>query len=211
MSGKPTIPRTCEQCGDVFLAYAGNVRKGYGLYCSSSCYGESKKGPIRPAAERFWEKIDKDGPLPEFYPELGPCWLWTAGKNEQGYGIFNPDGHMVLAHRYAYEMANGLIPNGLDGCHYCDRPSCVNPLHIWPGTRRENVDDMIEKGRYSTHPNVLRGEDSPDAKLTDDAVRDIRFRYAAGGISQRALAAEHGVSQGLIRGITQRTAWAHVE
>jgi hypothetical protein len=90
--------------------------------------------------ERFWAKVDKNGPTPEACPDLGPCWLWTAGKTKEGYGHFNGGpGRTNEAHRFAYEEDVGAIPNGLVLDHLCRTPPCVNPLHLDPTTVLENL------------------------------------------------------------------------
>ena len=67
----------------------------------------------RPMEERFWEKVDKNGPIPEKRPELGPCWLWLASISDNGYGKFSVrHGLIVYAHRLAYELLVGPIPPG---------------------------------------------------------------------------------------------------
>lgn len=87
--------------------------------------------------ERFWAKVDKT-------PE---CWNWTGGCNDRGYGTFaNGHGHQ-LAHRYAYEISSGSIPDGVFVLHRCDNRRCVNPSHLWLGTAQDNTADMIAKGR----------------------------------------------------------------
>jgi hypothetical protein len=179
--------------------------------------------------ELFWMKVNFAGPLPELYPELGPCWLWKAGKNEWGYGIYAVNGRPKKAHRHSYEMTYGLIPDGLLVCHVCDRPACVNPRHFRLGTNQDNMHDMIRKGRavheghsygdaHWTHERPgaspiigAKGEANPGAKLTEDDVRRIRHRYAAGDVSQLALAAEFGVSQYVILSCVKRRTWHHVE
>lgn len=83
----------------------------------------------RPAADRFWEKVDK----------TGACWLWTGGLDKDGYGYFNlPHNRKVRAHRWAYEAAIGQIPKGLEVDHLCRIHACVNPDHLEAVTGREN-------------------------------------------------------------------------
>lgn len=82
--------------------------------------------------ERFWRKVDQSG---------GPdaCWLWTAYKSPPGYGQFNLAGKTTKAHRIAYELAVGPIPEGLDIDHLCNNKPCQNPAHMEPVTRAENA------------------------------------------------------------------------
>lgn len=80
-------------------------------------------------AKRFWGKVDKtDG-----------CWLWNASRKDDGYGRFWLDGRMVYAHRTAYELLVGPIPEGLQLDHLCRTPACVNPEHLEPVTQQENI------------------------------------------------------------------------
>ena len=90
----------------------------------------------RPSAEtRFWEKVDKSGPL----CNGTPCWIWLAGINKDGYGCFSWNGKRGLASRFAYEFLVGLIPEGLTLDHLCRNRACVNPIHLQPVSLRDNV------------------------------------------------------------------------
>lgn len=89
--------------------------------------------------ERLWAKVDKEGPVPEHCPDLGPCWLWTGYKG-RGYGGIRIRGKDVRTHRFAYELLVGPIPDGLELDHLCRVRHCMNPDHLEPvTTRSENI------------------------------------------------------------------------
>lgn len=95
----------------------------------------------RPIADRLWEKVNKNGPIPEYAPHLGPCWVWIASLDRHGYGQLNAGGEsggIRRAHRVAYELLVGPIPDGLDLDHLCRVRRCVNPAHLEPVTNAEN-------------------------------------------------------------------------
>ncbi len=94
-----------------------------------------------PLAVRFWKHVNKDGPLPDFAPHLGKCWLWLGSKSDRGYGLIQGDSErrLVGAHRASYELAGGKIPDGLDIDHLCRVRHCVNPAHLEPVTRQVNA------------------------------------------------------------------------
>ncbi len=98
------------------------------------------KRPKKPAHERFWVRVDKEGPLPPTFRNRGRCWTWTGGLINTGYGMFHPTkGSGVLTHRYAYEALVGPIPEGLCIDHLCRNRRCCNPAHLEPVTMRENT------------------------------------------------------------------------
>lgn len=91
--------------------------------------------------ERFWPKVK--------ISESGKCWEWQASRLRSGYGMIGSGGRgrPLLAHRVAWEIANGAIPEGMVVCHKCDNPACCNPAHLFVGAQSDNVRDMISKGR----------------------------------------------------------------
>lgn len=107
--------------------------------------------------QRFWPKVDKAGPIPPHRPELGPCWVWMASvfEDRNGYGKFQAGegratAEAVYAHRYAWELTWGTVPDGLWVLHHCDNPPCVRLDHLFLGTAADNVADMMAKGRHRT-------------------------------------------------------------
>lgn len=158
---------------------------------------------MKPVSERFWSKVG-------FTANPDKCWLWLAARDPRGYGRFgiskNERGR--LAHRCAWQLTNGEIPDGMQICHHCDNPSCVNPSHLFLGTIRDNVQDMIKKGR-KVSPS-MPGEKNPNSKLTLEQVRFIHHRYAQGGISHEKLAEVIGVNESTIYNILNRRTWKDV-
>jgi hypothetical protein len=159
------------------------------------------------------------------------CWLWTGGTYPDGYGRAVVDRRGVRAHRLAWEVFVGPIPAGRFICHTCDTPPCVNPAHLFLGDHAANMADRDAKGRTLrgdqttarryperlargsrngayTHPErVRRGEQITSAKLTGDQAAAIRRRYAAGGVTQYALAQEFGVDQSVVSDIVRGRIW----
>lgn len=133
------------------------------------------------------------------------CWEWSGHRNNKGYGAMSQG---RLAHRVAWEEANGPIPPGCVVCHHCDNPPCVNPEHLFLGTQRDNLRDASGKRRLSpTSLTNLRGRSvgytSEKRRFSDEQVACIRSRYAEGE-RQVVLASEFGVAQGIISSIVRR-------
>lgn len=118
--------------------------------------------------ERFWSKVEKaDG-----------CWLWVAHRDHLGYGSFGLNGKVHRAHRVAYMLTAGPIPEGAHILHSCDNPSCVNPAHLRAGTRSDNMRDKVARRRDH---NVKKTEcihghpfDDTNTYLTPDGRRNCR-------------------------------------
>lgn len=156
---------------------------------------------------RFWSKVDTSA---------GPdgCWPWTAAILATGYGGFKYRGKMTKAHRVAYELFHGSLGDRL-ALHRCDNPPCVNPTHLFAGTHADNAADRNRKGRQSVGNRVAyerrpRGSAHPDAKLTEEHVREIRSQLGV-GVSLQALATLYGVTKSTIHHIAKGKTWRHVE
>jgi hypothetical protein len=143
-----------------------------------------------------------DRSIPE--PNSG-CWFWMNATAPNGYGVVNVGRRTTRAHRLSYEVAHGVrLPSSIDVCHTCDIRCCVNPDHLFKGTRADNMRDCAEKGRIRI-PG-LAGEDLPQSVLTERQVLEIR----ASRKSQRALARDYGVDKGTIAHIVHRKTWKHI-
>lgn len=95
--------------------------------------------------------MNKDGPIPEHRPELGPCWIWTGYCSKKGYGAMPVDGRARGTHRLAYELLVGPIPDGLQIDHLCRVPACCNPAHLEAVTSRENTVRGVSHNGLKTH------------------------------------------------------------
>lgn len=147
----------------------------------------------------FWSGFDRSA---------GPdgCHPWTRGK-PQGYGTINFRGRRYTTHRLAWILTHGALTTLEYVCHHCDNKACGNVAHLFVGDAAANARDLSEKG-LANREN-LRGMNSPCARLTDDQVREIRARGAAGE-SCRALGAAFGVNETTVSAILRRKTWQHI-
>lgn len=134
-------------------------------------------------------------------PESG-CWLWDKSWMPTGYGQFQFKNKHYYAHRYSYQTFKGNIDEGLCVLHKCDTRSCVNPDHLFLGTKKDNIVDAKNKGRL----NPSRGSRNYLAKLDEDKVTTIR----ASCKSNKDLAEEYGVDSSVISEVKNRKIWRHV-
>lgn len=174
--------------------------------------------------QRFWKFVTKDGPVPAHCPELGNCWEWAGThqtvNGKPRYGLFWYMGGNPGAHRISWLIHHGVIAPGLNVCHKCDNPICVNPDHLFEATQKENIADKYRKGRGlfgDKHPNrtnpenVLRGKDCPHSILTEDQVREIK-RLCGAGLKPKAIMKELGIQKRhLVENITRGNSWRHIK
>lgn len=132
------------------------------------------------------------------------CLEWVGTRGTDGYGVLRALGKQMRAHRLSYLLFVGDLPVGQLICHRCDNPICVEPSHLFPGSPADNMRDKVRKNR------VARGERFRHAKLTDDAVRQIRSAIA-GGELQYKLAERFGVSRTIVSLIHRGQLWRHVQ
>ena len=133
------------------------------------------------------------------------CWIWRLYKCKQGYGRFKVSANRrVLAHRYAWEIVFGTIPEKLQICHKCDNPSCVRPTHLFMGTQKQNMKDMYDKGRNPSR----KGENNPRAKLNEIFVATIRKDYETGDTTQIKLGNKYGVDNRTISAVILKKIWS---
>jgi len=177
----------------------------------------------------FWKKVDKTS-----HPNN--CWIWIAAKDGRGYGFFTYHGKQIRSHRVSWIFKYGDIPDNLHVLHHCDNPSCVNPDHLFLGTRKDNMQDMIRKKRNNPcpgdknglrkHPEsiirgnnhwcrkmpekIVRGERIGNSKLTEKQVMEIRQKYIPRKVSSISLAKLYNISYRTVIDIIHRKIWTHI-
>jgi len=138
---------------------------------------------------RFWKHVNK----------TDSCWLWIGGTDKDGYGSFRLNEH-VRAHRFSWEINIGPIPEKLCVLHQCDVKTCINPDHLFLGTRKDNTADAVKKNR------LARGERCGQAKLTERQVVAIRLSL----LPQIEIAKIYNISRASVCYIKKRVNWKHV-
>lgn len=146
--------------------------------------------------KRFFDKVKK----------TKGCWEWIGGKFYHGYGVFKFNYKTWKAHRFSRLIHNGFIPKGMCVCHTCDNKLCVNPKHLWLGTKSDNNKDRDKKGRMAHNCGEKHGR----SKLTEKQVLEIRKIYKAENISQEKLGKRFNVCRQSIGHIINKQNWQHI-
>lgn len=129
------------------------------------------------------------------------CIVWTGAKDKDGYGKFNKKGWPGRAHRAAYAVTHGPIPQGAMVRHTCDNPPCINPDHLRIGNALDNATDRVQRDRFDkTNPRYNR------VRLSMEAAQEIRAKYRAGA-RQRDLAQQYGVGRDQISRVVNNLNW----
>lgn len=160
-------------------------------YCSRECYNSDRIGKYKGTNSKHWRDPEKrfENNI-ERIPECG-CWIWMGHTESNGYGRISIGKKIILAHRFAYELYIGKIPDGLDACHDCDTSECCNPYHLFLGTNLDNMIDAAKKGRFPRKINP----------------RDV-LKIRSDPRSSRTIAKEYGISASQIIRIKSGERWS---
>lgn len=206
------VTRHCQGCGpqpeDQFYSY-----NGYTFPRCKACNLASKrartekrkagKPPVPTLEEKFWARVNKNGPVQPHVAHLGACWEWSGSVGSHGYGILS---RAHLAHRFSWLIHAG-DPAMMFVCHKCDNRRCVRPDHLFLGTDADNKADMVRKGR--ARPGITRGNARWNSKLNEALVRQIRAAYESGK-TWRQLADETGLAWATVRAAVIGQNWKWV-
>lgn len=191
--------KQCVICETPFIRRANESHEWFanrstcGDTCGRALGGITNSVPIE---DRFWDKVD--------IGDVDSCWKWIDYTNRDGYGMVRANGKADRAHRVVWELTNGAIPEGMLIRHLCNNPPCCNPNHLALGTKWLNSQDMVKSGR------ALFGSRCPFAKLSENAVREIREAWNDGLVPANQLAPKYNVSPDTILDIVNRKSWNHI-
>lgn len=197
------VEKECPQCKKIFLS----DRK----FCNSRCYALSMVG-IEKKDKKVWENVSYDKKIErlkksfeKYVIKNDGCWDWKGSPSKK-YGSLQFENKSISAHRASWLIHNGPIPDGMFVCHTCDKPRCNAPTHLFLGTAKDNVSDMIKKGRAK----YLKGEKAPWSKLTENNVREIK-NLLSKNISMQKIADIFNVKIVAIFDIKHNKTWKHIQ
>lgn len=148
------------------------------------------------------------------------CWISKGYKLPAGYIILYSNGKRKYAHRLSYELKFGEIPKGLYVCHKCDNPPCHRPSHLFLGTQKDNIADMVKKGRSAygdkngsrKHPERMpRGINHVNSKLNPSKIRRIRKMWSDGKLRMKDIGKIFKVDAVSIFNVIHKKTWSHVK
>jgi len=157
-------------------------------------FGRNQVHTLSPE-ERFWEKVEIRG--------SNDCWNWWAGCTNNGYGAFIFKGKSNVSNRVTWLITFGIIPDDMCVLHKCDNRKCCNPNHLFLGTTADNNKDRHAKGRDS----IVRGENSPNAKITMADANEIRRLYSTGLLRYIDIAPMFKIKKSLVGNIINNESW----
>lgn len=199
------IKLNCHECYKEFSVWPSALKYHNPKYCSLEC-SKSKKNEWKNANEKKTLELMRKR-FERFVITNGPddCWGWKGAINESGYGILRcgPILKNMRASRVSWLIHKGNIPDGLYCLHTCDSPICSNVNHLFLGTQKDNMNDMLKKGRRKTS----RGEEAGRAKLTDKQVIEIW----ESDLGSRKLSKIYKVGRTAIKNIKDGVAWKHLK
>ena len=191
--------KPCIQCGTAFWCVPSDDRDRPGKrerrFCSKPCFDASRSARL---PDVFWAKVDRLEP--------DQCWNWKGAKfkkknRQMGYGRHMGRGPLTYAHRAAWILTHGPIPDGLLVMHGCDNVLCCNPAHLSIGSDLDNANDARAKGRNSV------GEQC-NSKLKEWQAREILAARDKGDPNE--LAALYGITRDHVKNIWRGTYWKHL-
>lgn len=146
---------------------------------------------VQTLPDRFWNKVQKASD--------DSCWIWLAGKDQDGYGMYSHNKKTIRAHRLLASVVYGEIKSGFVVMHSCDNPSCCNPRHLSIGSVQENVSDRDKKGRR----DPPKGESHKSSKITALQAQEIR----SSTLTERELAKKYAIGKTQVGAIRRGLYW----
>lgn len=162
--------------------------------------------------DKYWfglTRVEKPDPITDIFSRTTvteTCWIYKDKSSNlyNGYGRIRFNKKSIAVHRFIYETFYGPIDKNLVCCHKCDVRNCINPAHIFIGTREENQKDMRDKGR------AAKGSRNGYSKLTEEDIPKIRHLYND-GLTQKEIGKMYGVSQTVLGKVVRGITWRHVK
>lgn len=187
---------SCE-CGVIRDVSAANLTRGFSQSCGN-CEGVRSR---RDYVSFFQEKIKNN----ICKTDTG-CWVWIGNNSPSfgKYGRLKISGRAIAVHILSYKLFVSPIPSGMLVCHKCDNPPCCNPDHLFLGSNKDNISDMVAKNRQA------KGERIATSKLNAEQVLEIRRLWLTGELNQQQIGARFGVTGGNVSLIVKRKAWIHL-